>query len=65
MTTAGVDVVDRFLPAVRAGSTVDCDVWTEETVLDATVPSWRFRCVGAAAVRGEYAKWFADPGRFD
>ncbi len=44
---------------------VDCDVWTEETVLDATVPSWRFRCVGAAAVRGEYAKWFADPGRFD
>ena len=65
MTSTREDVVEVFLAAVEAGAMADCDVWTDETVLDATVPNWRFRLVGAAAVRGEYARWFADPGRFE
>ena len=63
MRTVEVDVVDRFLAAVLAGSMSGADdLWTERTVLDATVPNWRFRCVGARAVSAEYATWFADPG---
>jgi len=42
-----------------------CDAWSADAVLDATVPNWRFRVVGASAIRGEYAGWFADPGRFE
>lgn len=59
------DVVEVFLAAIEAGAMADCDVWTDATVLDATVPNWRFRRVGAAAVQAEYAGWFADPGRFE
>jgi hypothetical protein len=66
MGTVEVDVVDRFLAAVLAGSMSGADdLWTERTVLDATVPNWRFRCVGARAVSAEYATWFADPGCFE
>ncbi len=59
------DVVGAFLAAIEAGSMVDCDVWTDTTVLDATVPNWRFRRVGADAVRAEYSGWFADPASFE
>jgi hypothetical protein len=34
-------------------------------VLDATVPNWRFRRCGPAAIRQEYRSWFADPGNFE
>ena len=43
----------------------DCDVWTDATVLDATVPNWRFQRIGGAAVQAEYAGWFAEPGQFE
>ena len=59
------DVVEVFLAAIEAGAMADCDVWMDATVLDATVPNWRLRRVGAAAVRAEYGGWFADPGRFE
>ncbi len=27
--------------------------------------NWRFHLQGAEAIRSEYARWFADPGRFE
>jgi hypothetical protein len=57
--------IDGFLAAVVAGSVAGCDVWSHDVVLDATVPDWRFRKDGVRAVKDEYARWFADPGRFE
>lgn len=57
--------VDRFLAAVESGRVGECDAWGDDVVLDATVPNWRLRRSGAAAIRGEYARWFAHPGRFE
>jgi hypothetical protein len=57
--------VDEFLTAVTAGAIDSCDAWTTDVVLDATVPNWRFRKDGVAALKEEYAHWFADPGRFE
>ena len=61
----GDDVVGRFLAAVASAGIVDCDAWSPTVVLDATVPNWRFSRHGADAVRAEYARWFAHPGRFE
>ena len=60
-----VPPVDRFLSAVAGALMAGCDVWTPDAVLDATVPEWRFRCVGPQAIRTEYGRWFADPGHFE
>lgn len=65
MTSQSVSPVDVFLAAVQTGSMASCSAWAPGAVLDATVPNWRFRRVGAAAIRAEYAGWFADPGRFE
>lgn len=64
MTNETTTAVDRFLAAVEAGTIEGCDAWSEDVVLDATVPNWRLHRHGPAAVRDEYARWFADPGRF-
>lgn len=53
--------VDRLLTAICAGA-VPADLYTPDVELDATVPGWRMRHHGAAAVAAEYARWFADPG---
>ncbi|HYK31714.1 MAG TPA: hypothetical protein VEV63_07115 [Streptosporangiaceae bacterium] len=58
-------VVDRFLHAIESATIGDCQVWSAEARLDATVPNWRLHANGADAIRAEYAKWFADPGHFD
>ena len=34
--------VDAFLAAVTGASIPDCEAWTEDAVLSATVPNWRF-----------------------
>ena len=57
--------VDTFLAAVEHGSMASCSVWSPDAVLDATVPQWRFRRRGPAAIRAEYAGWFADPAHFE
>src|ERR1700738_236124 len=62
---ASSPVVDKFLHAIESATIPGCDVWTADARLDATVPNWRFRACGADAIRAEYARWFADPGRFD
>ncbi len=57
--------VDAFLTAVRHATIPDADVWSEDAVLDATVPNWRFSIRGPEAIRAEYARWFAHPSRFE
>jgi len=57
------DPVDAFLAGIE-GAALPADVFCEDVVLDATVPNWRFRVHGAAAVRDELGRWYADVGRF-
>jgi ketosteroid isomerase-like protein len=58
-------VIERFLAAVERGAPLGSDVLSEDVVLDATVPNWRFTVHGAPAVRDELVKWYAAPGRFE
>ena len=58
-------VIDLFLDAIERGAIGDCDAWSGDATLDATVPNWRMQLHGADAIRGEYTRWFADPGRFE
>jgi SnoaL-like domain len=57
--------IEKFLSAVESATISSCDAWSEDATLDATVPNWRMRLTGADAIRTEYARWFADPARFD
>jgi hypothetical protein len=57
--------VDKFLHAIENAAICDCDVWSADATLDATVPNWRMRLAGADAIRAEYARWFADPAHFE
>ena len=59
------NAVGRFLAAVEGARVPDCDAWADDAVLDATVPNWRLTRRGADAIRAEYGRWFADPGRFE
>jgi hypothetical protein len=58
-------VVDKFLQAIENAAISSCDAWGAGATLDATVPNWRMRVSGPDAIRAEYARWFADPGRFE
>jgi len=64
-TVTGAGPVDRFLAAVAEATIAGCDAWADDVVLDATVPGWRLGAQGAAAVRDEYGRWFATPGRME
>ncbi len=59
-----MDTIDSLLAGIEAGA-VPAGVFTDDAVLDATVPNWRFTTRGAAAVRGELSRWYADPGTFE
>ena len=56
--------VDDFLRAIQDAAIPDCQAWSQDATLDATVPNWRLHASGPAAIRAEYARWFADPGHF-
>ena len=58
-------VIEKFLHAIETANIPGCDAWSADATLDATVPNWRLHAAGADAIRAEYARWFADPGRFD
>jgi hypothetical protein len=62
---AGSPAVDEFLGAIESATIPGCDAWSADAKLDATVPNWRLHADGADAIRAEYAKWFADPARFE
>jgi hypothetical protein len=61
----GPNAVDRFCGAITAAAIDRTDLFTDDAVLEATVPNWKFTARGAAAVRSELGGWYADPGRFD
>jgi hypothetical protein len=63
--SAVATAVERFLDAVEAGAMATCQAWTDDAVVDATVPNWRFTIRGPDAIRHEYGRWFAHPGRFE
>ena len=65
-STCRTPVVDRLLDAIRGGDMPAADqLYTSVTVLDAVVPGWRFSCVGDAAIRDEYSRWFAAPATLE
>jgi hypothetical protein len=57
--------IEKFLQAIENAAIPGCDAWSADAMLDATVPNWRLHAVGPDAIRAEYSRWFADPGRFD
>lgn len=61
MTTA----IDDFLSAIEAGTMDRSNVFTEEVLLDATVPDWRFQLRGADGVRAQLGRWYANPATFE
>ena len=61
---SGSPVIDKFLHAIESATIPGSDFWSEDAILDATVPNWRLQVTGADAIRAEYARWFADPGHF-
>jgi hypothetical protein len=62
---AGTQAIDSFLNAIEGAAIDSCDAWSAEATLDATVPNWRMQLAGADAIRAEYQRWFADPGKFE
>ena len=62
---ANTHAIDIFLDAIEHASISDCDAWSADATLDATVPNWRMQLCGADAIRGEYGRWFADPAKFE
>jgi hypothetical protein len=61
----GTPAIDMFLHAIENAAIADCDAWSADATLDATVPNWRLHAAGADAIRAEYARWFADQAHFD
>jgi hypothetical protein len=59
------EVIGRYLASIEAGAGPDTGVLSDDVVLDATVPNWRFTVRGADAVAAELARWYADPGTFE
>jgi hypothetical protein len=56
--------LDPSCCAIQTASIPACDARSAGATLDATVPNWRLHASGADAIRAEYARWFADSGRF-
>jgi hypothetical protein len=65
LTITTPSTLDRFLDAIRSGAGVSAGLFTPDAELDATVPGWRFRRRGSAAVAAQYTQWFADPATFE
>lgn len=56
---------DRYLQAIESAAIERCDALAPTMTLDATVPNWRFRVEGEAAVRAELSRWYAAAGTFE
>ena len=63
ITTANATPIDRLLAGIEAGD-IPANVFSDDAVLDATVPNWRFSVHGGATVRDQLSGWYADPGHF-
>lgn len=53
--------VDTFLAEISEGAGITSSVWADDATLDATVPHWRFECVGAADVAAQLSGWYDAP----
>ncbi len=53
--------VDRLLAEISEGRGITTSAWTDDAVLDATVPHWRFERAGATEVAAELSCWYAAP----
>lgn len=62
---ASTHVIEKFLAAIERATIADCDAWSADATLDATVPNWRMTMRGDDAIRAEYGRWFADPAKFE
>jgi hypothetical protein len=56
--------VDQLLFGVVSGDMPD-GIFTNDAVLDATVPNWRLTIRGGHAIRAQLSQWYADPGKFE
>jgi hypothetical protein len=58
--------VDRLLELIAAGRGGDTgQLYATDAVLDATVPTWRFKKCGGPAIAAVWSGWFAEPGTFE
>lgn len=57
--------VTAFLDAVASGNGIPADLYTDDAVVDATVPNWRMGATGPEAISKLYSGWFADSGSFE
>ena len=64
-TTTSTTPLERLYEAAERGLPIDTDVFTNDVVLDATVPMWRFHRHGAADTAAELGRWYADAGHFE
>src|SRR3954451_17966800 len=58
------NVIDALLHAIETAD-VTTELFTDDVVLDATVPNWRFEVRGRDDVTEQLRDWFADPGHFE
>ena len=58
--------VDTFIQAIESATIPALEgSFARDAVVDATVPNWRFGFNGEAAIKAEFARWYANPGRFE
>jgi hypothetical protein len=55
--------IDQLLDGI-VSSSIPEGIFSDDAVLDATVPHWRLSVSGGEAVRSQLAQWYADPGEF-
>ena len=53
--TSGSGAIEKFLNAIQTATIPDCDAWSADATLDATVPNWRLH----ASHAGMVAVWMA------
>lgn len=58
------NVIDALLHAIQTAD-VTAELFTDDVVLDATVPNWRFEVRGRDEVTEQLRDWFADPAHFE
>lgn len=59
-------LLEGFLAAIEAGRGADLGkFYAPDATADLTVPNWRLHRTGSARIASEFARWFADPGRFE
>jgi hypothetical protein len=59
------NAIDRLLTALEQGTRVPDGTFSEDSVLDFTVPNWRFLTRGGQAITDRWLGWHGTPGRFE